>query len=495
MLKQDIGKQQKNRHFLNILIVLCSVALLWELSASAYQFPNNDNKLRNDDRVKGLQAISQGVAAIAENTRDALVFISVSKTLKGMPFNQIDPFEFFFGVPNPNGNRRPRQPPKQEGLGSGFFIDLDKGYIVTNNHVIEGADEINLKLANGKTYDGKVIGRDKNTDIAIVQIIDKKFERKDLTALSFGNSEGLKVGDFVVALGAPFGLEASISFGVVSALGRGNLGITKLGNFIQTDAAINPGNSGGPLLNTAGEVIGVNTAIFSKSGAYAGIGFAVPSKLAKLVGEQLVNKGKVTRGYIGAGLQSLNKELAVALKVPENTKGVLVTNVVPGAPASKGGMIDGDIILKIQGKEVKSPDEVVNTIGLNSPGKTVKIEVLRKGKKITVPVTIGKWPDEPTVADKSKPTEDSSLGLNVQAINKTLKNEYNLKSNNGVVVTGIKPDSTAAQFGIRTGDLIVAINQSPIKSTKDFERQVKGKKRLLFQIERQGQFFFVSVRL
>jgi serine protease Do len=479
-------------NFFKKVVVLALFSFAWP--ALAYKFPEGNDLSKSDARIANLQKLSEGVAAITEKTQSALVFISVSKTIKGMPFNMLDPFEFFFGVPNPN-NRRNQAPPKQEGMGSGFFIDLDKGYIITNNHVIDGADEINLKLSNGETYEGTVIGRDQNTDVAVVQVKDSKYKRDGLVALSFGDSDKLKAGDFVVALGAPFGLEASISFGVVSALGRGNLGITQLGNFIQTDAAINPGNSGGPLLNTFGQVIGVNTAIFSKSGGYAGIGFAVPSKLVMSIGQQLVASGKVTRGYIGAGLQSLSQELAEDLKVPKGTKGISITHVMPGDPAAKGGLKDGDVIIRIDKANVTSADEVINTIGLKSPGTKVDFEIVRNGKLMTVPIVIGTWPGEDPTEVSSKPAEESGLGLTVGLLDKAAREQFNLRSPAGVVVTAVKPDSVGAQFGIRVGDLIVAVDQVPIKTVGDFNKAISKKKRLLIRFERSGQFFFLPIRL
>ena len=262
-----------------LVCLYLSTTLLMPFQGFSYEIPRAPANTNVSSNIKALQQMSEGISELAANANKAVVFVSISKTIKGMPFGEINPFEFFFG-PQFRGHPRGQAPErKQKGVGSGFIIDLKKGLILTNNHVIEGADEISLKLANGETYDGKVLGRDKNTDVAVVKIKDKKYNRKGLGVLNLADSKKTKVGQFVIALGAPFGLEASLSFGVISALGRGNLQITNLGNFIQTDAAINPGNSGGPLLNMDGQVIGINTAIYSRSGSSAGIGFAVPAAL------------------------------------------------------------------------------------------------------------------------------------------------------------------------------------------------------------------------
>lgn len=464
-------------------------------TALSYDFPENkSNNLPSE--VSELQKISRGVSAIAERTSGALVFISVAKTIKGMPFHTMDPFDYFFGAPRPQ-ERMPREMPKQKGLGSGFIVDLDKGYIMTNNHVIEGADEINLKLANGKLYDGVVVGRDANTDVAVVKIKDPKFDRKDLQALGFADSDKVKVGDFVVALGAPFGLEASISFGVVSATGRGNLGIAKLGNFIQTDAAINPGNSGGPLVNTEGRVVAVNTAIFSSSGGYNGIGFGVPSNLVKVIGEKLINHGKISRGFLGVSLQDLDKDLADSLKVPRGENGAVVANVQAGSPAAKAGLRDGDAIVGLDGKTVRDSSDVSNRIGMLGPGRTADLTIYRDGKKQTLKVGLGEFPDEEALSQSDNAggkQGDGPLGLSLSRVTNQTRQQYGIRSDAGVVVTGIAPESPLGRAGVRVGDVIVSVNNNKVTSVDDFKKLSQSNRRMLIRIERQGQFFFVSIR-
>lgn len=460
-----------------------------------------------------LQKLSKGVATIAERANEAIVFVSVYKTVQGMPFDMIDPFDFFFG-PNggggridPRGRGRPngRQAPPQKregGLGSGFFFDLNKGYILTNNHVVQDADEIQLKLANGESYEGKIVGRDKNTDIAVVQVKEQSFNRKGLGELDFGDSDKLAVGDFVVALGAPYGLEASLSFGVVSAVGRGNLDITKYGNFIQTDAAINPGNSGGPLLDMSGNVIGINSAIYSRTGSYNGIGFAVPANLAVKVGEQLINEGRVQRGYLGVALQPLDPELHKSLGLPRDVTGSLVARVVKNGPADRAGLRAGDVITGLDGRIVKADSDVVNAIGLMKPGTKSELMIYRDGKKKTLTVTVARWPDEMNDgADNSRgqaqPGQGTNVpfGLSVAKITSQLRQQFKIESETGIVVMDVKPDSPAARAGLQSGDVIIQANNKMVKDPATFARICKDpSKRMLLRIERSGQYFFVPLR-
>lgn len=436
-----------------------------------------------------LSTLSNGLAELAEYARKALVYISVSKTISN-PRGYIDPFEFFFGP----GRGRQQQPQKSQGLGSGFFIDTAKGYIMTNNHVIDGADEIEVKLADGKTYPAKLIGRDANTDIAILQVKDS-FDKKGISSLTLSERQ-VRVGEFSVALGAPFGLEASISFGVLSALGRNNLQITKLGNFIQTDAAINPGNSGGPLIDMQGKVIGINTAIYSKSGGYNGIGFAVPSKLARNIAEKLITDGRVHRGYIGVGLQELTEEIAEGLGLRKDQKGALVKQIEAGGPAEKSGLKPGDVITNVDSMEIKSDNDLILAIGTKSPGETVTLKILRNKRSKSIKLKIGAWPGDDI---KTAHTEDNhskskgSFGLHVSENSQELRSRFGINSQDGIVITGVRPGSPADNAGLNTGDLILTINSQAIDSIKAFERAVKGKNKLLLRIERRGEFLFVAI--
>ncbi len=459
-----------------------------------------------------LQKISKSVAHIAKQANQAIVFVSIYKDAKGMPPGMIDPFEFFFGPRGPRqpfdepqnrGGRPPQQPQgrREGGVGSGFFVDLNKGYILTNNHVVQDADEIQLKLANGQSYEGKIVGRDQNTDVAVVQVKDPKFDRKGLAALAMGDSNALEVGDFVLALGAPFGLEASLSFGVVSALGRGNLDITKLGNFIQTDAAINPGNSGGPLLDMAGQVVGVNTAIFSRSGAYNGIGFAVPSNLVRSIADQLINKGKISRGFLGVGLQPIDKELQTSLGLPAGVQGgALVAWVQKGSPASLAGIEPGDVITEVNGTVMKVHSEIVNTIGLMKPGTSVALTIYRDGKRRAQTVTVGQHPEDGAQGKpdqqgpKGQSDKNAVFGMTVSNLTEAQSNEYGLESRAGALIVNIEPDGPADRAGLRAGDLILKVDNKKVANAAEFYRLIKGKPKSLIWIERAGQFYFVQLK-
>lgn len=469
--------------------------------AFSYEIPINPVPNVDKEDISFLNKISKGISAIAVHANKGIVFVSVAKMIQANPFGLIDPFEFFFG---PGFGRQFRDPNrqgvpkfKQEGLGSGFIIDLQKGYILTNNHVIESADEIHVKLSNGQSYEGKVIGRDKNTDIAVIKIKDSNFKNEGVVALRLGNSDKVQVGELCIAVGAPFGLEASVSLGVISAVGRGSLSITELGNFMQTDAAINPGNSGGPLLNSAGEVIGINSAIYSRTGAYNGIGFAIPINLAKEVAEQLITKGKIERGYLGVYLgQEIDADLAEDLKLPKGVKGALVSSVEPGGPADKAGIQAGDVITKVDDKSVSNFIELRNMIGLMKPNKKVSITFYRNGKPRTVIVKLGNYiaSVKSSYGGNQNDSDFGAFGLQLANVTNLLKNQFGFKSSYGAVVIGVLRDSPADRAGIREGDVFISVNRQVVKNVRDFIRLTKNKMRLLAKIERAGQYIFVSIR-
>jgi serine protease Do len=470
-------------------------------AAPTYTLPSSQEKPLNDENIQALQKISKGVASVARYAAKTVAFVSVYKTNRGLPPGMVDPFEFFFGQNGGNrGGRQRRNAEPQErregGLGSGFIIDLSQGYIMTNNHVVQDADEIQIKLANGKTHEAKIIGRDPNTDIAIVQISDKNFDRTGLSQVVLGNSDDVNVGDFAVAVGAPYGLEASVSFGIISALARGSLHITQMGNFIQTDAAINPGNSGGPLLNTSGQVIGMNSAIYSKSGGYNGIGFAVPSNLARLIGQQLIATGKVSRGYIGVGLQPIDPELINSLNLPKNTTGTLVARVAENGPAAKAGIEPGDVITFINKQTVNDESEAINAIGLMLPGSPVTLTVFRNGKLKELTAKIGEYPSENVaIPAKESKVQDFSFGLALQKLTATAREQFNLDSKNGLLVVAVSKGGESERVGIQPGDLILAVNGKPVSDTASFNALVKQSgARALLRIERAGQYFFVPLK-
>lgn len=503
------------------LILLISLLALSTPRATAYTIPAPE-PAKPDENMQELQRLSRGVATIAKQANQAIVFVSVFKNLKGNPMGQVDPFEFFFGpgyrgnpddggreqAPPPRGGGRGRnnqRPERREGgLGSGFIIDIAKGYIITNNHVVQGADEIQLKLANGQMYEGTIVGRDANTDVAVVQVKNKDYVKSGLGQLALGDSDKTVVGDFVVALGAPFGLEASLSFGVVSAMGRGNLEIAKFGNFIQTDAAINPGNSGGPLIGMTGQVVGMNTAIYSRSGAYNGIGFAVPANLVRTVAEQLIAGGHFKRGYLGVYLQPIDEELSGGLSLPAGfVGGALVKQVAKGSPAEGGGLEAGDVITEVNGVPMKDNNEIINTVGLMRPGAAVKLKVFREGKPRDIHFKLGLHPDDLAEnatakdvggTDSGAPTKGAVFGMTVSNVSKALQQKYNLETATGALVVGLDQDSAGARAGLRVGDLILKVDNKKCASADDFRRLAKGKSRVLVWLERAGEFYFQAIR-
>ena len=330
-----------------------------------------------------------------------------------------------------------------------------KAYIVTNNHVVENADEIKVKLANGKEFNAKVIGRDPKTDLALIKITGSG----DLQPLKMGDSDALKVGSWVVAVGSPFGLEQTVTAGIVSAKGR-TIGAGPYDNFIQTDASINPGNSGGPLINTKGEVVGINTAIVASG---QGIGFAIPANMAKEVMPQLKAKGKVTRGWIGVGIQEVTPELAKSFDLKDK-KGALVSQVFKDGPADKAGIEQGDVILEFDKKEIKESKDLPRIVAAIPVGKTVPVIISRNGKVITKDVKIGEM--EEKVTETAKAPAGRKLGIAVQNITPEIARALSLKDTSGAVVTQVEPGSAAANAGIQQGDVIRQVNKKHVKDAK-----------------------------
>ena len=422
------------------------------------------------------------MAAIVEAVKPAVVNISTVKTVRIRdPFFDDPFFRRFFG--EPFGIPRER---KQAGLGSGVIVD-PSGYILTNNHVIRGADEIKVTLLDKREFKGKVIGTDPKTDLAVVKI-----EAKDLPYVSLGDSDKLKVGELVIAIGNPYGLSQTVTMGIVSATGRANVGIADYEDFIQTDAAINPGNSGGALVNVRGELIGINTAIFSTTGGYQGIGFAIPSNMAKAVMEQLIKNKKVIRGWLGVSVQALSQEMKKHFGLKED-RGVLINQVFENSPAEKAGLKEEDIILKYNGKDITDPTQLRNLVASTPPGKEVEITIFRDGKVITTKVTIEELPQE-VVAARGE-YENALKGVMVQNITPELRRELQIPPKiTGVIVSDIAEDSPAQGY-LQKGDVIMAINRTKITSTKDYQKIVSKLKEgeVLLFIYRDGQTFHLTI--
>jgi serine protease Do len=411
---------------------------------------------------------------MARQALPAVVFITVDKTVATRgPFNNLfdwfgdDFLERFFGRRSPGGQEPPGAE-RQQGAGSGFIISQD-GLILTNHHVVGDADRVMVKLSDGREYTAKTIGTDPPSDVAVIKI-----EAQGLPVLALGDSDAMEVGDWAIAAGSPLGLTQTITVGVISAKGRSHLGITDFEDFMQTDAAINPGNSGGPLLNLQGEAIGVNTAIASRSGGSMGIGFAIPSNMAKALEQQLVTRGKVVRGYLGVGIQQLTSALAQSLRL-NTTEGVLVSDVAPGSPAAKAGLKRGDVIVAFNDQPVHDPGQLRNLVAMTPPGTKATLQVLRENQKRTVSVELGELPRERTAARGGRETQPSAarLGFSVQNLTPEMAQKLGAERPEGVVVTEVDPRSEAYQAGVRPGMVIREVNQQEVKNIQEFQQAVE----------------------
>ncbi len=407
---------------------------------------------------------------LAETAKSGVVNIRTVKTVNGGgpvfrhffrgPFGNQDPFRDFFGG-------GPMREFKQRSLGSGFIISKD-GYIVTNNHVVEDADQIKVRLYNEKEFDAEVIGRDPKTDLALIKIESPE----GLKPLKMGNSDALPVGSWVMAIGSPFGLEQTVTAGIVSAKGR-IIGSGPYDDFIQTDASINPGNSGGPLLNLDGEVVGINTAIVASG---QGIGFAIPINMAEGIIDQLRNTGEVSRGWLGVGIQNLTPELAEYYGI-DREKGVLVTQVYEGDPADEAGIKPGDIIVSLNGESVETSRDLSRGVADAGAGKRAKVSFLRDGREKTVRVKLGKRSESEPGAVRTSQSRSDELGLRVRELEPELAERLGVDEDvKGVVVAQVDPNGKASEAGIQRGDLIVEINRKPVESVDDYQKIIEDTK-------------------
>ncbi|WP_092500213.1 DegQ family serine endoprotease [Meinhardsimonia xiamenensis] len=447
------------------------------------------------------QAAPPSFADLVERIQPAVVNISTSQTVAtstepGPMVPPGSPFEEFFRDfldRNQNGDR-PRRPRRAAALGSGFVISED-GYIVTNNHVIEGADEITVEFLGGETLDAKIVGTDPKTDIALLKVEADR----PLPFVRFGDSDKARVGDWVLAVGNPLGQGFSVSAGIVSARGRALSGTYD--DFIQTDAAINRGNSGGPLFNMDGEVIGVNTAILSPTGGSIGIGFSMASNVVSKVVDQLMKYGETRRGWLGVRIQDVTPDLAEGLGLDE-PRGALVTDV-PEGPAKQAGIEPGDVIVAFDGEEVDNTRELVTLVGDSEVGKTVRVTVWRDGKTRTLAVTLGRREEAeramPASAPSNEPIEKEILGVTVAPMTDELAEQLGLEpGSEGLVVKDVDPASAAYEKGLRAGDVISEAGQAPVKSVRDLEERVAeareaGRKSVLLLVRRQGEPRFLAL--
>ena len=477
-----------NKLSLGIMIMVIT-GFIWgcglENELEAKSMPENES---------AVMMVPVNFSELAQKVREGVVNIRTVKTMKGggpvfrhffgnpfgnkNPFGDHDRFRDFFG---PHHEEGPAPDFKQRSLGSGFIIDTD-GHIVTNNHVIENADQIKVKLADEREFEAELVGRDPNTDLALIRIKDAS----DLKPLKLGDSDALTVGSWVVAVGSPFGLEQTVTSGIVSAKGR-TLGSGPYDDFIQTDASINPGNSGGPLLNMNGEVVGINTAIIANG---QGIGFAIPVNMAQGVVKQLQANGSVTRGWLGVGIQDLTPELADYYGMKDKN-GVLVAQVFEGDPADEAGIKANDIIVNVDGKSIRTGRDLTKTIADLEVGKKTTVKLMRDGKEKTVKVKIAKRSDSGPLAQK-KSEDSEKLGIRIaEATPETAKRFGHSETEKGILVVGVEPGSKAAKAGVRQGDLVKEVNRKPVTSVPELRSEVEKDDEVQLLVKRPNAGFVV----
>ena len=475
--------------FFTILIVLFNSAVyyLFSLQDKAYA----DAPKISKESVDFLTKIGQAMSEISNAVKPAIVNISTTKTEKlsespYAPFFDDPFFRRFFG----DRFRHPEVPRERKtaSLGSGVIVSSN-GYILTNSHVIKDADEIKVLLSDKREFQGKIIGTDPKTEVAVIKI-----DAQDLPTISWGDSDKLKVGEVVMAIGSPFGLNQTVTMGIVSAVGRANVGIADYEDFIQTDAAINPGNSGGALVNAKGELVGINTAIFSTTGGYQGIGFAIPNNMAKAVMDSLIKTGKVIRGWLGVSIQPLTPELAKQFNL-EKEYGALVGDVIENSPAEKAGILRGDVIIEYNGKKVNEPYHLRNTVANTPPGETAELKIIRNGKIETIKVIIDELPTE---VPKAPVIEYKNVlrGISVRELTPELYRQMNISEKiKGVIVAEIGPDSPA-EGKLMEDDIIQEIKKKAIANLKDYESaasEIKPDETVLLLVFRKGSSVFVTI--
>jgi len=443
----------------------------------------------------------ESFADLVENLLPAVVNIQTQQTIEGGQAEQFEEFFKEFFERRGQGGEPPPQPRRGSSLGSGFIID-SSGYIVTNHHVIADADEVEVVLADGTSLDATIVGSDKDTDLALLKVEAKK----PLPSTTWGDSDATRIGDWVVAIGNPFGLGGTVTAGIVSARSR-DINAGRYDNFIQTDAAINKGNSGGPMFNLAGQVIGVNTAIFSPSGGSVGIGFATPSSMAKNIIAQLRESGEVRRGWLGVRIQNVTDELAEGLRL-ERARGALVAAVTDGGPAQDAGIEQGDVILEFNGREVSEMRRLPAMVAETPVGSTVDVTIWRRDGEQKVRVTVGELEDEqvaaaaPTATPPDTKTSDmESLGLALGTITPELRSRFALdEATKGVVITEVKEGSASAEKGLKAGDVIVEVDQEEVSTPADVVEKVdkakaEGYRVVTLLVFRQGDFQWIAVRI
>lgn len=478
--------------FWRFILLLVSLGLVGGLCGNGWLFPAQSQAALPS-------AFVEGFSEIVEKVRPAVVNVAV--TGGGGSSKQLPPGPFG----GPPGGGPPGRPPGGPGMSAGSGVVIDpRGYILTNNHVVEDASDINVTFNDGREVPATIVGTDPKTDLAVIKV---KVENEQLPSVAWGNYDTLRVGDVVLAVGSPFGLKSSVSFGIISALGRGSVGITEYEDFIQTDAAINPGNSGGALVNMNGELIGINTAIFSRTGGSEGVGFAIAVSIAKDISSSLIESGKVVRGWMGVAIQELTPALAQSFQLPEGQQGgVLISEVHEDGPSAKAGLQRGDVILEYGNESVKDVNHLRNIVARTKVGKQKEIKVLREGKETPLTLVLGERPSDQVLAKATPPGEkppamaklDNVLsGLAVEAITADNRNQFGIPEEaKGVVVTKVEVGSVVEAAGIQPGDLIQEVSRSAVKNLDEYQQiasKIAKEELVVLLVNRRGNNLFVAV--
>jgi serine protease Do len=463
----------------------------------------------SDSATAPARELSQAFEAVAAQVKPAVVSVYSEKTVKlrggdgATPFDE-DFFRQFFGPGSPGQPKHRPSPHEREygvpqhGMGSGMIVD-EAGHILTNYHVVSDVDKVKVQLADKRQFDAEVVGTDQKSDMAIIKI--KGHVPKDLPTVALGDSDALRVGDWVLAIGAPFGLTQTVTAGIISATGRADVGVADYEDFLQTDAAINPGNSGGPLVDMHGAVVGINTAIATAIGQYAGVGFAIPSNMAKGVMPTLVKGETVTRGFIGVNIQDITEELAAKFQLAR-TEGALVSQVSAGSPAEKAGLTAGDVIVAYSGKAIADTRELRNLVAATTPGTKAAVTILRDAREKTVTVTVGKLTPAELAAAKGDEGETSEegagldrYGLSVQPLTPDVAEQLGYEGQQGVVVAAVDPGGPAASAHLQPGDLIVEVDREAVRSVDQLRKKLEiSKDSVLLLVKRKGASVFVVLK-
>ncbi len=449
------------------------------------------------------EQLGKAVAAVAAHVKPAVVSVYSEKTVRmqspefEFPFGD-DFFNQFFGEQfqfhHPHGRQKEYKVP-QRGMGTGMLLDK-QGHVLTNFHVVEDVDEIKVQLADKRSFAAKIVGADRKTDVAVLEL--KGSIPNDLPTVQLGDSDALEDGNLVMAIGAPFGLTQTVTTGIISAKGRSDVGIADYEDFLQTDAPINPGNSGGPLINMHGEVIGMNSAIETNVGQSSGVGFAIPVNMIKNMLPTLIKGGQITRGMLGVSIQNVTRELAEQFNLPD-TKGAIITQVNRDSPAEKAGLKAGDVIVRFNGRGVTDTGQLRNLVAAVTPGSDARVAVIRNGKEETFTVTIGKMTAESFASAKPSQRGENQLdklGLSVQTLTADLARQFGLKEDKGVLITGVADGSLAAASDLQPGDLIVEADRKPVANVGELQTVLnRDKDQILLLIKRKNGSIFLVLRL